>query len=319
METEPAAAMPQEEAYDNTAELKMIEHEEADGIIDNIKIPDGETTDSVRMYIAEISQIPLLTPEQELALGKRIKEGDKAAINTMVEHNLRLVISSAKKYANMGIPFLDLIQEGNIGLMTAAERFDYEKGFKFSTYATWWIWQSILRSLANQSRTIRIPVHMHEKINRLNAAQRSLTTEIGREPTAEELSERTGYSVGLIYEIQRFAKNPLSIEASYGGDDNDSYTLIDLLEDASTDSPEKAVERIMLKKQLLESLDKLTPREREIAMLRFGLEDGAPRTLEEIGRMYGLTRERIRQIEAKAIKNLKKPATSAGLMSFLDS
>jgi RNA polymerase primary sigma factor len=278
--------------------------------------------DSVRMWLREIGKTSLLTSEEEIRLAKRIEnrerdpEGAMRAKNTLTEANLRLVVSIAKKYSGRGMSFPDLIQEGNIGLIRAVEKFDYRKGYKFSTYATWWIRQAITRAIADQGRTIRIPVHMVETINRLIKTQGQLTQRLGRDPTVEEIGREMELPPERVSEIQRIAPEPLSLETPIG-EEEDSH-LADFVEDQDAMSPSEAAANILLRREIEDALGKLTPREREVIRMRFGLDDGSPRTLEEVGRYFKVTRERIRQIEAKALKKLKHPSKSRRLREFLD-
>lgn len=273
--------------------------------LSNLATSDVKVNDSVKIYLKEIGKVPLLNAQQEIELAKRILKGDEDAKNDLITANLRLVISIAKRYAGRGMPFLDLIQEGNIGLMKAVDKFDYTKGFKFSTYATWWIKQAIARAIADQARTIRIPVHMVETINKITKAQRQLVQELGRDPTAEEISERLNgdLSPARIREIQRINQEPVSLETPIGEED-DSH-LGDFLEDKEVESPSDYTTKSLLKDELNEVMLELTDRERRVLELRYGLLDNHPRTLEEVGKEFGVTRERIRQIEAKAIKKLR--------------
>ena len=268
---------------------------------------DVKVNDSVKIYLKEIGKVPLLKPEQEPELAKRIAQGDEEAKQQLINSNLRLVISIAKRYAGRGMPFLDLIQEGNMGLIKAVEKFDYTKGFKFSTYATWWIRQAITRAIADQARTIRIPVHMVETINKITRAQRQLVQELGRDPTAEEISERLNgaLSPDRIREIQRINQEPVSLETPIG--EEDDSRLADFVEDKETLSPSDYAVNNLLKEELYEVMKELTDREEKVLRLRYGLDDNHPRTLEEVGKEFGVTRERIRQIEAKAIKKLRHP------------
>ena len=265
---------------------------------------DVKVNDSVKIYLKEIGKVPLLKPQEEADLAKRIAEGDEDAKEQLINANLRLVISIAKRYAGRGMPFLDLIQEGNTGLIKAVEKFDYTKGFKFSTYATWWIRQAITRAIADQARTIRIPVHMVETINKITRAQRQLVQELGREPSAEEISERLGglLSPDRIREIQRINQEPVSMETPIGEED-DSH-LGDFIEDKESVNPSDYATRSLLKERLYEVMKDLTPREEQVLRLRYGLDDNHPKTLEEVGKVFNVTRERIRQIEAKALKKL---------------
>ena len=273
--------------------------------ISKLVIGDVKVNDSVKIYLKEIGKVPLLTAQQEIDLAQRIIAGDEDAKQELINANLRLVISIAKRYAGRGMPFLDLIQEGNMGLIKAVEKFDYTKGFKFSTYATWWIRQAITRAIADQARTIRIPVHMVETINKITRAQRQLVQELGRDPTAEEISDRLegSLSAARIREIQRINQEPVSLETPIGEED-DSH-LGDFLEDKEVESPSDYTTKSLLKDELNEVMLELTDRERRVLELRYGLIDNHPRTLEEVGKVFGVTRERIRQIEAKAIKKLR--------------
>ncbi len=275
------------------------------------------TDDPVRMYLHEIGSIPLLTGEQEIELAKRVEEGDEYAKRQLSEANLRLVVSIARHYAGRGsMQLLDLIQEGNLGLMKAVEKFDYRKGFKFSTYSTWWIRQSITRPLADQSRVIRLPVHMVENMNRLTRTQRQMTQELSHEPTPQELADRLGWTVQKVNDVIAIASEPRSIDAPVGEEEDSS--LGDFIPDTLTPTPEEAVSRIMMKEQIRTALKTLSPREQEVLVLRYGLEDGRSRTLEEVGAHFGVTRERVRQIEAKAIRKLEHPSRSKALTGYLE-
>ena len=276
---------------------------------------DLTINDPVRMYLKEIGQIKLLTTEEELELADKIAEGDEQAKATLAEANLRLVVSIAKRYVGRGMLFLDLIQEGNIGLMKAVEKFDVTKGYKFSTYATWWIRQAITRSIADQARTIRVPVHMVETINKLARIERQLTLELNREPTEEELSKKMGTSVEKIRDIYKISQEPVSLEIPIG-EEEDSH-LGDFIPDETNMSPEDFAINELLKDEIAEVLLTLTEREEKVIRLRFGLEDGRPRTLEEVGQLFGVTRERIRQIEAKALRKLRHPSRSRKLKDYL--
>ncbi|AZO95030.1 RNA polymerase sigma factor RpoD [Halocella sp. SP3-1] len=283
----------------------------------DISIPDGVGIDDpVRMYLKEIGKVPLLTAEEEVKLAKGMEAGDEACKRKLIEANLRLVVSIAKKYVGRGMLFLDLIQEGNMGLIKAVEKFDYRKGYKFSTYATWWIRQAITRSIADQARTIRIPVHMVETINKLIRVSRQLLQEIGREPTPEEIGEEMDMSAEKVREIMKIAQEPVSLETPIG-EEEDSH-LGDFIEDEDAPAPASAASFILLKEQLDDVLDTLTDREKRVLELRFGIEDGRPRTLEEVGKEFGVTRERIRQIEAKALRKLRHPSRSKKLKDYLD-
>ncbi|WP_435197787.1 RNA polymerase sigma factor RpoD [Lactobacillus iners] len=272
--------------------------------------------DPVRMYLKEIGRVPLLNADQEIDLAKRIENNDDEAKQELAEANLRLVVSIAKRYVGRGMSFLDLIQEGNMGLMKAVDKFDYRLGFKFSTYATWWIRQAITRAIADQARTIRIPVHMVETINKLIRIQRQLLQDLGREPTPEEIGAEMDMSTDKVREILKIAQEPVSLETPIGEED-DSH-LGDFIEDKDATSPEQHASYELLKEQLEEVLDTLTDREENVLRLRFGLNDGRTRTLEEVGRVFGVTRERIRQIEAKALRKLRHPSRSNQLKDFLD-
>lgn len=276
---------------------------------------DLTINDPVRMYLKEIGQIKLLTTEEELELADKISQGDEQAKATLAEANLRLVVSIAKRYVGRGMLFLDLIQEGNIGLMKAVEKFDVTKGYKFSTYATWWIRQAITRAIADQARTIRVPVHMVETINKLARVERQLTLELNREPTEEELSKKMGTSVEKIRDIYKISQEPVSLEIPIGEED-DSH-LGDFIPDETNMSPEDFAINELLKDEISEVLLTLTEREEKVIRLRFGLEDGRPRTLEEVGQLFGVTRERIRQIEAKALRKLRHPSRSRKLKDYL--
>lgn len=278
--------------------------------------PEGVEQDHVRMYLKEIGRVPLLTAEEEVELAKRIEEGDEEAKRRLAEANLRLVVSIAKRYVGRGMQFLDLIQEGNLGLIKAVEKFDFRKGFKFSTYATWWIRQAITRAIADQARTIRIPVHMVETINKLIRVSRQLLQELGREPTPEEIAEQMDLPVERVREIMKIAQEPVSLETPIG-EEEDSH-LGDFIEDQEAPAPAEAAAIYMLKEQLEDVLDTLTPREEKVLRLRFGLDDGRSRTLEEVGHEFGVTRERIRQIEAKALRKLRHPSRSKKLKDFLE-
>ena len=274
------------------------------------------TDDPVRMYLKEIGRIPLLTYEEEVELAKRIEEGDQRAKDQLAEANLRLVVSIAKRYVGRGMQFLDLIQEGNMGLIKAVDKFEHKKGFKFSTYATWWIRQAITRAIADQARTIRIPVHMVETINKLVRAQRQLVQELGRDPIPEEVAELMNMDVEKVREVQKIAQEPVSLETPIG-EEEDSH-LGDFIPDEEILSPSDAATNTMLREQLISVLDTLTDRERKVLALRFGLDDGRTRTLEEVGQAFDVTRERIRQIEAKALRKLKHPSRSKKLRDFLE-
>ncbi len=278
------------------------------------KIIEGSVDDSVKMYLKDIGKVALLTAEDEVELAKRMEEGDEEAKKILSEANLRLVVSIAKRYVGRGMQFLDLIQEGNLGLMKAVEKFDYTKGFKFSTYATWWIRQAITRAIADQARTIRIPVHMVETINKQVRATRQLLQKLGREPSPEEIAEYLGCPEEKVREIQKIAQDPVSLETPIG-EEEDSH-LGDFIEDDRALSPSDVAESNMLKEQLIQVLNTLTPREEKVLRLRYGLDDSHPRTLEEVGKEFNVTRERIRQIEAKALRKLRHPNRLKKLKDF---
>ena len=289
-----------------------------DIIIDDVpdESKDMSVNDNVRMYLKEIGKISLLSQEEEQELSKRVAAGDEKAKNILAESNLRLVVSIAKRYVGRGLLFLDLIQEGNIGLMKAVEKFDYDKGYKFSTYATWWIRQAITRALADQARTIRVPVHMVETINKMARIERQMTLELNREPTDQELSKKMGLSVDKIAEIRKISQDPVSLETPIGEED-DSH-LGDFIQDEDSPAPHDAASYTLLREQLEEVMNTLTPREAKVLKLRFGLEDGKARTLEEVGREFDVTRERIRQIEAKALRKLRHPSRSKKLRDYMN-
>ncbi|MCF8008273.1 MAG: RNA polymerase sigma factor RpoD [Halanaerobiales bacterium] len=313
-----------EEIYDIFTEMDIDiidddrddkEDDDEDDELD-LSIPQGVGIDDpVRMYLKEIGKVDLLTAEEEVDLAKRMEQGDLEAKRQLVEANLRLVVSIAKKYVGRGMLFLDLIQEGNMGLMKAVEKFDYTKGYKFSTYATWWIRQAITRSIADQARTIRIPVHMVETINKLIRVSRQLLQEKGREPTPEEIGEEMDMSADKVREIKKIAQEPVSLETPIG-EEEDSH-LGDFIEDEDAPAPASAASYMLLRDQLDNVLDTLTSREKRVLELRFGIEDGRPRTLEEVGKEFGVTRERIRQIEAKALRKLRHPSRSKKLKDYL--
>jgi RNA polymerase primary sigma factor len=298
-------------------ELLDTAGDETDDLEDDLSLPRGiNVDDPVKMYLKEIGKIPLLTAEEEIDLAKRMEQGDEEAKKRLAEANLRLVVSIAKRYVGRGMLFLDLIQEGNLGLMKAVEKFDYRKGFKFSTYATWWIRQAITRAIADQARTIRIPVHMVETINKLVRVQRQLVQELGRDPTPEEIAKEMDMEPEKVREIMKIAQEPVSLETPIG-EEEDSH-LGDFIEDDNVLAPQDAATFTMLREQLIDVLDSLTPREQKVLKLRFGLEDGRARTLEEVGKEFDVTRERIRQIEAKALRKLRHPSRSKKLKDFLE-
>ena len=307
-----------EEIYDvlKKNNIKIIEDYEKDDDLYDQLIKEISMDDPVKMYLKDIGKVPLLSPDDEIELAKLMVDGDEDAKKRLSEANLRLVVSIAKRYVGRGMQFLDLIQEGNLGLMKAVEKFDYQKGFKFSTYATWWIRQAITRAIADQARTIRIPVHMVETINKVVRVSRILLQEYGREPTSEEISKEMGIPETRVREILKIAQDPVSLETPIG-EEEDSH-LGDFIEDEQTIAPTDEVARNMLKAQLVEVLDTLTPREEKVLMLRYGLEDGKPRTLEEVGKEFNVTRERIRQIEAKALRKLRHPSRCKRLKDFID-
>lgn len=283
----------------------------------DLSVPDGVgVEDPVRMYLKEIGKIPLLSTEEEIGLAKAMEQGDSEARKKLAEANLRLVVSIAKRYVGRGMQFLDLIQEGNLGLIKAVEKFDYRKGYKFSTYATWWIRQAITRSIADQARTIRIPVHMVETINRLIRTQRQLVQELGREPLIEEIAAKMELPVERVQEIQKISQEPVSLETPIG-EEEDSH-LGDFIQDEQVMVPADQATFTLLHEQLMEALGTLTEREQKVLKLRFGLDDGRPRTLEEVGKEFNVTRERIRQIEAKALRKLRHPSRSKKLKDYLD-
>ena len=303
-------------------DLIDLEDEKEDAEDEEIKLEDFSDLkgfnidDPVKMYLKEIGKIPLLSADEERILAENMEAGDIEAKKKLAETNLRLVVSIAKRYVGRGMQFLDLIQEGNMGLMKAVEKFDFRRGFKFSTYATWWIRQAITRSIADQARTIRIPVHMVETMNKLVRIERQLVQELGREPTNEEISEHMGIEVDKVNEIRKIAQEPVSLETPIGEED-DSH-LGDFIEDETAIAPDEAANFSMLKEQLNQVLSTLSDREKKVLELRFGLNDGTPRTLEEVGKEFEVTRERIRQIEAKALRKLKHPSRSQKLKDFLE-
>ena len=298
-------------------EMELDEEEEIDVEHLDLSVPEGVSLeDPVRMYLKEIGKIPLLGMEDEVELAKKMELGDPEARKRLAESNLRLVVSIAKRYVGRGMQFLDLIQEGNLGLIKAVEKFDYTKGYKFSTYATWWIRQAITRAIADQARTIRIPVHMVETINRLVRTSRQLLQELGREPTTEEIAARLDLPVERVSEIMKMSQEPVSLETPIG-EEEDSH-LGDFIQDDNVLVPQGAAAFTLLHEQLMEVLLTLTEREQKVLRLRFGLDDGRPRTLEEVGKQFNVTRERIRQIEAKALRKLRHPSRSKKLKDYLD-
>ena len=298
-------------------EILLSEEDEVDMENIDLSVPDGiSIEDPVRMYLKEIGKVPLLSAEEEIELAQRMEDGDEDAKKRLAEANLRLVVSIAKRYVGRGMLFLDLIQEGNLGLIKAVEKFDYRKGYKFSTYATWWIRQAITRAIADQARTIRIPVHMVETINKLIRVSRQLLQELGREPTPEEIAEEMHMSVERVREILKISQEPVSLETPIG-EEEDSH-LGDFIQDDNVPVPADAAAFTMLKEQLEEVLGTLTEREQKVLRLRFGLDDGRARTLEEVGKEFNVTRERIRQIEAKALRKLRHPSRSRKLKDYLD-
>jgi len=307
------------DVIDDEIEKELIETSEVeeDMELDTIALAESiNINDPVRMYLKEIGKVPLLTADQECELAVRMAEGDEDAKRQLAEANLRLVVSIAKRYVGRGMLFLDLIQEGNLGLIKAVEKFDYQKGFKFSTYATWWIRQAITRAIADQARTIRIPVHMVETINKLIRVSRQLLQTLGRDPLPEELAKEMDMPVERVREILKIAQEPVSLETPIG-EEEDSH-LGDFIPDDDAPAPAEAAAFTLLKEQLMDVLDTLTPREEKVLKLRFGLEDGRARTLEEVGKEFNVTRERIRQIEAKALRKLRHPSRSKKLRDFLD-
>ena len=310
--------VPEENSEPPEEELLLdSEAEEFSAEAEDLSVPEGIATDDpVRMYLKEIGKVPLLTAEEELEIAKRMADGDEEARKKLSESNLRLVVSIAKRYVGRGMQFLDLIQEGNLGLIKAVEKFDYSKGYKFSTYATWWIRQAITRANADQARTIRIPVHMVETINKLIRVSRQLLQEYGREPTPEEIAKEMGVSEEKVREITKIAQEPVSLETPIG-EEEDSH-LGDFIPDDEIPAPAEAAAFTMLKEQLTDVLDTLTPREEKVLRLRFGQDDGRARTLEEVGKEFNVTRERIRQIEATALRKLRHPSRSKKLKDFLE-
>ena len=300
---------------DMDKELEDIEISKEE--LEDLSVPEGISIDDhVKMYLKEIGKVDLLSPERETELARRMADGDAEAKKYLAEANLRLVVSIAKRYVGRGMLFLDLIQEGNLGLIKAVDKFDYTKGYKFSTYATWWIRQAITRAIADQARTIRIPVHMVETINKLVRVSRQLVQELGREPTPEELAKELNMSVEKVREISKISQEPVSLETPIG-EEEDSH-LGDFIPDDDAPAPSEAASFVLLKEQLVDVLDSLTDREAKVLRLRFGLDDGRQRTLEEVGTEFNVTRERIRQIEAKALRKLRHPSRSKKLKDFLD-
>ena len=299
-----------EDEMEDLDDVEEVRIEETSEVLEGVS-----TEDPVRMYLKEIGNVPLLTSEQEVELARRVEEGDPEAKKELTEANLRLVVSIAKKYVGRGMPFLDLIQAGNMGLMKAVDKFDYTKGYKFSTYATWWIRQAITRGIADTGRTIRVPVHMVETINKTLRMTRQLLQELGREPTPEEVAEKLGVPASRVREVLKISRDPVSLDTPIGEED-DSH-LGDFIEDDTALSPADSATFSMLKEELANALESLTERERQVVKLRFGLEDGRARTLEEVGKEFNVTRERIRQIEAKALRKLRHPSRSKRLKDFL--
>ena len=307
----------EDDAADFADDLEDKDETDADVDID-LSVPEGVALDDpVRMYLKEIGRVPLLTAEEEVDLARRMEAGDESARHRLEEANLRLVVSIAKRYVGRGMMFLDLIQEGNLGLLKAVEKFDYSKGYKFSTYATWWIRQAITRAIADQARTIRIPVHMVETINKLVRISRQLLQELGRDPRPEEIAKEMGISVARVHEIMKIAQEPVSLETPIG-EEEDTH-LSDFIEDEAAPDPADAASMLLLKEQISEVLTTLAPREAEVLRLRFGLVDGRSRTLEEVGQNFGVTRERIRQIEAKALRKLRHPVRLRKLQGNFDA
>ena len=299
------------------AGIQIIDEAERDKELYEQALSDIGLDDPVKMYLKDIGRVPLLSADDEIELARKMQDGDEEAKKKLSEANLRLVVSIAKRYVGRGMLFLDLIQEGNLGLMKAVEKFDYQKGFKFSTYATWWIRQAITRAIADQARTIRIPVHMVETINKLTRVSRLLTQKLGREPSPAEIAKEMNISEERVREIQKIAQDPVSLETPIG-EEEDSH-LGDFIEDETTTTPSDSVSTTMLKETLLSVLNSLTPREEKVLRLRYGVDDGRPRTLEEVGKEFNVTRERIRQIEAKALRKLRHPSRSKHLKDFLDT
>ena len=296
--------------------IKIIDDYEKDKGLYEQLLKEISMDDPVKMYLKDIGKVPLLSADDEIELAKQMMDGSEEARQSLSVANLRLVVSIAKRYVGRGMQFLDLIQEGNLGLMKAVEKFDYQKGFKFSTYATWWIRQAITRAIADQARTIRIPVHMVETINKVTRVSRILLQQLGREPTPEEIAKEMGIPEARVVEIQKIAQDPVSLETPIG-EEEDSH-LGDFIEDEQTAAPTDVVATNMLKEQLIHVLDTLTPREEKVLRLRYGLDDGRPRTLEEVGKEFNVTRERIRQIEAKALRKLRHPSRNKRLKDFIE-
>lgn len=316
LEKQQASPVELEEIYklfDDSGVQIINEYERDKDLYDQL-LKEVSMDDPVKMYLKDIGKVPLLQPDEETELARRMIEGDENAKRLLSEANLRLVVSIAKRYMGRGMQFLDLIQEGNLGLMKAVEKFDYQKGFKFSTYATWWIRQAITRAIADQARTIRIPVHMVETINKLIRVSRRLLQELGREPNPEEIAKEMDITEERVREIQKIAQDPVSLETPIG-EEEDTH-LGDFVEDEASAAPTDAVSYTMLKEQMLSVLDTLTPREEKVLRLRYGLDDGRPRTLEEVGKEFNVTRERIRQIEAKALRKLRHPSRSKRLKDY---
>lgn len=313
-----ATPMELEEVYKtlDDAGIQIINEYERDKDLYDQLLKEVNMDDPVKMYLKDIGKVPLLAADEEIELAKKMLDGDEESKRKLSEANLRLVVSIAKRYMGRGMLFLDLIQEGNLGLMKAVEKFDYQKGFKFSTYATWWIRQAITRAIADQARTIRIPVHMVETINKLIRVSRQLLQQYGREPTPEEIAKEMGISEAKVREIIKIAQEPVSLETPIG-EEEDSH-LGDFIADDDTPAPAEAASFALMKEQLLDVLDTLTPREEKVLRLRFGLDDGRQRTLEEVGKEFNVTRERIRQIEAKALRKLRHPSRSKKLKDYLD-
>ena len=298
------------------ASIQVVDESERDRELFEQALSDVGLDDPVKMYLKDIGQVPLLTTDEELELAQKMSEGQEAAKKRLSEANLRLVVSIAKRYVGRGMLFLDLIQEGNLGLMKAVEKFDYQKGFKFSTYATWWIRQAITRAMADQARTIRVPVHMVEVINKLSRVQRQMLQDLGREPTPDELARELDMPVEKVQEVQKYGREPISLHTPLGEDGDSEFG--DLIEDTDAIAPSDAVAFSLLQEQFRQVLETLSPREAGVIKMRYGLEDGQPKTLDDIGRVYGVTRERIRQIESKTMSKLRHPSRSQTLRDFLD-